>query len=138
MVALSIMVRSMFDLHTGVLHAAGKNSEVTKSYLAYIVLLWLGNLWLLPRFGLWGYGYAELLTILSCWSLHRSLAKLYGSPDYRAALWLTAAAMAPVLLGNLINPLAGVVGFGLSYGVVFWIPAVRSILQELWHKLRPG
>jgi hypothetical protein len=46
--------------------------------------------------------------------------------------------MAPVLLGNLINPLAGVVGFGLSYGVVFWIPAVRSILQELWHKLRPG
>ena len=131
LIALSAMVRAMFDLHSGALYAQHRNSDVTKAYLVYIALLWAGCWLLLPAFGLWGYGLAELLTILSNWLLHRSLVKLYGNPQYTAAIWLTVAAMIPIV-ASLRSPLLGILGFILSYGLVLLVPEVRAVPMELF------
>lgn len=134
-VALSAMVRAMFDLHAGALHAVGHNLAVTKVNAAYIALLWVGCWALLPAFGLWGYGFAQLLTVLSNVGLHRAVVRLYGSPQYAAATWLTLAAMVPIL-GSLASPIIGIVTFCLSYSLVLLVPTVRMIPQELVNVLR--
>jgi O-antigen/teichoic acid export membrane protein len=130
LVALSAMVRAMFDLHSGALYAVNRNAEVTKAYVAYITLLWMGCALLLPSFGLWGYGLAELLTILSSLLLHLALSKIYGEVQYTAALWLTLAAMLPIL-GSLISATVGMALFLLSYGLVLLVPDVRAVPLEL-------
>ncbi|MEL6815644.1 MAG: oligosaccharide flippase family protein, partial [Cyanobacteria bacterium J06598_3] len=136
LVALSAMVRAMFDLHAGALYALDRNAEVTKSYVVYIVLLWAGCAVLLPEFGLWGYGIAELVTVFSNVLLHRSLTKIYGSPDYVAALWLTLAAMLPIV-ASLVSPVVGIASFVLGYGLVLaLVPVVRAVPLELFRVLR--
>ena len=136
LVALAAMVRAMFDLHAGALYAIDRNAEVTKAYVIYIVLLWVGCLLLLPQLGLWGYGLAELLTVFSNILLHRSLSKIYGNPDYTAAVWLTLAAMLPIL-GSLVSPVLGMTAFVLSYAAVFLlVPVVRAVPVELIQSLR--
>ena len=130
LIALSAMVRAMFDLHSGALYAVNRNVEVTKAYSVYIVLLWVGCLLLLPTLGLWGYGLAELLTIFSNILLHRSLARMYGTPKYTAAIWLTLAAMIPIF-GSLVSPVVGIVSFFASYGLVLLVPEVRAVPLEL-------
>ncbi|MFK8182184.1 MAG: oligosaccharide flippase family protein [Phormidesmis sp.] len=135
LIALSAMARAMFDLHSGALYALDRNAEVTKAYVIYIALLWVGCALLLPKFGLWGYGLAELLTVFSNLLLHRSLVKLYGQPQYTAAAWLTVAAMIPIL-GSLRSPILGIIGFFLSYGLVLLVPAVRAIPLELFKAVK--
>ncbi|MGC1305628.1 MAG: oligosaccharide flippase family protein [Phormidesmis sp.] len=135
LIALAAMVRAMFDLHSGALYAINHNSDVTKSYLLYIALLWIGCALLLPIFGLWGYGLAELLTIFSNVILHQALAKVYGSPQYEAALCLTLAALVPILC-SLVSPIAGLIAFVLSYGLVLLVPSVRAVPLELIGVLR--
>ncbi|MEL6881740.1 MAG: oligosaccharide flippase family protein [Cyanobacteria bacterium J06607_10] len=135
-IALSAMIRAMFDLHAGALYAVDRNIEVTKSYVIYILLLWSGCALLMPSLGLWGYGLAELLTILSNVLLHRSLAKIYGSPKYTTALWLTLAAMVPIL-SSLASPVFGGMAFLVGYGlVVMLVPAVRAVPFELLQAVR--
>jgi len=135
LIALSALARAMFDLHSGALYARHQNSEVTKAYMVYIALLWAGCWLLLPAYGLWGYGLAELLTVFSNLLLHRSLVKLYGKPSYAAAAWLTVAAMVPIL-GSLRSPLFGITGFFLSYSLVLLVPEVRAVPQELLKAIR--
>ena len=130
LIALAAMVRAMFDLHSGALYALDRNAEVTKAYLLYIVLLWTGCALLLPVFGLWGYGLAELLTVFSNILLHRSLSSIYRRPSYTAAAWLTLAAMVPIF-ASFLSPAAGIGAFILSYGLVMLVPAVRVVPQEL-------
>lgn len=130
MIAIAAMVRAMFDLHSGALYAIDRNAEVTKAYLLYIVLLWSSCALLLPVFGLWGYGLAELLTIFSNVLLHRSLSKIYDRPNYMAAACLTLAAMVPIF-ASLLSPVIGIVLFFLSYGLALLIPVVRAVPIEL-------
>ena len=125
-IALSAMVRAMFDLHAGALYAVDRNNQVTQSYVVYILLLWAGCALLMPTFGLWGYGIAELLTIMSNVWLHRFLRELYGSPQYGAAVWLTLAAMVPIL-ASLVSPIVGGVAFVAAYGLVLFVPTVRAV-----------
>ena len=135
LIAIAAMVRAMFDLHSGALYAVDRNAEVTKAYLLYIVLLWSGCAILLPVFGLWGYGLAELLTVFSNILLHRALSKIYDRPNYTAAAWLTLAAMVPIF-ASLLSPFVGIVAFVLSYGLVLLVPAVRVVPLELLSTLK--
>ena len=129
------MIRAMFDLHAGALYAVDRNYEVTKSYVVYILLLWGGCALLLPRYGLWGYGLAELLTMFSNVWLHRSLAKIYGSPRYATALWLTLAAMIPIM-ASLISSTVGLIAFVAGYGLVSLVPTVRAVPFDLLSMVR--
>ncbi|MEO1622095.1 MAG: hypothetical protein AAFU53_13820, partial [Cyanobacteria bacterium J06632_3] len=101
----------------------------------YIALLWAGCAVLMPIYGLWGYGMAELLTIVSNVWLHHALSKIYGSPRYGTALWLTLAAMMPIL-ASLVSPFAGAIAFLAGYGSVSLVPAVRAVPFDLLTMMR--
>jgi hypothetical protein len=59
------------------------------------ILLFASAAWVLVnRCGIAGYGYAEMVALLSYPVLHRSLRQVIGSPDYGiAALWWAAIAI---------------------------------------------
>ncbi len=60
-VAAGVLVNSMYNLQASALFVVGKQWLVMRSYTAHVVLLAGGTLFLLPRLGIAGYGWAELL-----------------------------------------------------------------------------
>lgn len=138
LIALGTLVASLFDLHAAVLHAAGDNAAVAKGNLAYVSLLWLAGLILLPMAGLWGYGLSELAALPGFLVMHRSFQKVYGSPEYRQPLWLTVAALPPLLAGLFLSPIPAFAIFFLSYGLLFVLNAeLRHCVLDLTRALRP-
>lgn len=94
-VALGSLSNAMFNLHSSALYVLTRNWEVSKFHLAHIVLF-AGSaaLWL-PRFGMLGYGFAEVSAIASYGVVHAYLQRELGSPDYGLALlWWAAIGLA--------------------------------------------
>jgi O-antigen/teichoic acid export membrane protein len=60
-VAAGVLVNSMYNLQASALFVVGKQWLVMRSYTAHVALLAAGTFFLLPRFGIAGYGWAELL-----------------------------------------------------------------------------
>jgi len=132
-IALAACVGAIFDLHNSTLYAAGLNREVAIQNLGYVGSLWVGSALCTPPLGLLGYGVAEILAMPSYFLIHKSLAKLYGSPNYWNAFLITLAAV-PALVGGVWLP--PLLGFGIlivSYGMLFILnQSVRTICLELW------
>jgi len=59
-VAAGVLLNSMYNLQASALFVAGQQWVVLRAYVWHVVLLGLGTLLLLPRFGIVGYGWAEL------------------------------------------------------------------------------
>lgn len=136
LIALATMISAVFDLHASALYAAGHNRQVIRFNACYVGVSWLATALLLPRFGVWGYGAAELIALVNFWLLHRSLAKFCGSPDYAIAIWLILACMPALLMGPWLQgwSLGLLVG---SYGLLFLLrPEVRVIPQKLLGMVR--
>lgn len=130
--ALATLGSSLFDLHAAVLHAAGRNADVAKGNLLYVSVLWVGGIILLPVFGLWGYGVSELLALPSYQLLHRLFSKTYGSPEYRPAFWVSAAAVPPMIASIFLSPVPAMGIFLLSYALLFLMNGgIRENLREL-------
>lgn len=60
-VAAGVLVNSVYNLQASALFVLGRPWLVMRSYLAHTALLACGSAVLLPRFGIAGYGWAELL-----------------------------------------------------------------------------
>ena len=60
-VAAGVLVNSVFNLQASALFVVGRHWTVLCSYSIHVVLLGCGTLLLVPRFGIVGYGRAELL-----------------------------------------------------------------------------
>jgi O-antigen/teichoic acid export membrane protein len=60
-VAAGVLVNSVFNLQASALFAVGRYWAVLSSYSIHVALLGCGTLLLVPRFGIAGYGWAELL-----------------------------------------------------------------------------
>lgn len=60
-VAAGVLVNSVYNLQASALFVVGKQWLVMRSYTAHVVLLGAGTFFLLPRLGIAGYGWAELL-----------------------------------------------------------------------------
>jgi O-antigen/teichoic acid export membrane protein len=86
-IAAGVLVNSVYNLQASALFVVGKQWLVMRSYAAHVVLLGAGTLFLLPRFGIAGYGWAELLACGAYPVLQRGLR---GTPiSYRRlAPWL--------------------------------------------------
>jgi PST family polysaccharide transporter len=145
-VAFAAMIYTVFTLHFSALYAAGHNREVAKYNLWHVGVFWLACWILLPFLRAWGFAVAELVALLTYLSIHRSLTKLYGAPDYREGFYLIAAT-APALFAGPWLPLvvgdpllSSVVGLGIliiCYGLLFLIrPTLRSIPAELFSAWR--
>jgi O-antigen/teichoic acid export membrane protein len=73
--AAGVLVNSVYNLQASALFVVGKQWLVMQSYLAHVVLLAAITFILLPRLGLIGYGWAELVACGSYCVIHSSLAR---------------------------------------------------------------
>ncbi len=72
--AAGVLVNSVYNLQASALFVVGKQWLVMRAYAAYVVLLALTTLILLPRLGLIGYGWAELVACSAYCLIHSGLA----------------------------------------------------------------
>ncbi len=132
-IAFVWLVYAVFTLHVSALFVVGLNSKVAKAYLWHLGLLWLCTLILVPSYGLWGYVAAEMVALLSYFSLHYSLKKQFGMPDYGDSFWLLAATLPPLMLGPSLPVAFGLGVFAVSYGFLFLLrPGLRKVPTELY------
>jgi O-antigen/teichoic acid export membrane protein len=132
-IAFVWLVYAVFTLHVSALFVVGLNSKVAKAYLWHLGLLWLSTLILVPSYGLWGYAAAEIIALLSYFSLHLSLKKQFGMPDYGDSFWLLAATLPPLMLGPSLPVAFGLGIFVVSYGFLFLLrPGLRKVPTELY------
>lgn len=92
--ALSYLTNAQFNIHSSILYVLRRNLDVFWFHAVHIVLF-AGSAWfLVHRFGLVGYGYAEAVTLLSYPVIHYSVKRAVGSPDYGiSAFWWAALAI---------------------------------------------
>jgi PST family polysaccharide transporter len=72
--AAGVLVNSVYNLQASALFVVGKQWLVMRSYAAHVVLLAATTLVLLPRLGLIGYGWAELVACGAYCVIHYGLA----------------------------------------------------------------
>ncbi len=94
-IALSYLSNVVFNMHSSALYVLQRNWGVTVFHLVHIVLFAGAALLLLPRLGLVGYGWAEVVALGSYGVIHIYLLRDIGSPNYQlAGLWWGAFALA--------------------------------------------
>jgi PST family polysaccharide transporter len=74
-IAAGVLVNSIYNLQASALFVIGRQWLVMRSYLAHVALLGAGTLLLLPRFGIAGYGWAELLACFAYLMIQAGLAR---------------------------------------------------------------
>jgi PST family polysaccharide transporter len=90
-IALSYLSNVVFNLHSSALYVLQRNWEVTAFHIVHMVLFAGAAFLLVPRLGLVGYGWAEVVTLASYVVIHFYLVRNIGNPDYRlAGLWWAA------------------------------------------------
>jgi O-antigen/teichoic acid export membrane protein len=92
--ALSYLTNAQFNMHSSVLYVLHRNWAVSWFHIVHIVLF-AGAAWVaVDRFGLVGYGYAEMVALLGYPVIHRSVRHLVGSPQYGlSGLWWASVAI---------------------------------------------
>jgi O-antigen/teichoic acid export membrane protein len=74
-VAVGVLVNSVYNLQASALFVTGRQWTVMRSYGAHVILLAMGALLLVPRFGIVGYGWSELLACAAYYLIHTGLAE---------------------------------------------------------------
>ena len=92
--ALSYLMNAQFNIHASILYVLHRNWDVSRFNIAH-VLLFAASSWIfVGEFGLVGYGFGELVALLSYPMLHYSIRKIVGAPDYGISLlWLASLAV---------------------------------------------
>lgn len=88
-IATGVLVNSVYNLQASALFVVGRQWLVMRSYTAHVVLLGAGTFLLLPRLGIAGYGWAELLACGAYPVLQRGLRNTPISYR-RLAPWVAA------------------------------------------------
>lgn len=73
-VAIGVLVNSVYNLQASALFVTGGQWTVMRSYGTHVALLVAGTLLLVPRFGIAGYGWSELLACAAYFVIHTGLA----------------------------------------------------------------
>lgn len=100
-IALSYLTNAMFNMHSSALYVLQRNWEITVFHVVHIALFAGSAFLLLPRLGLMGYGWAEVITIASYIVIHFYLVRHIGNPDYRLAGFWWAASVAALFAYNI-------------------------------------
>jgi O-antigen/teichoic acid export membrane protein len=94
-VALGSLTNALFNLHSSVLYVLRRNWEVTQFHLLHVALFAGSAAVLVPRFGLLGYGLAEIAALPSYGLINKYLTKEVGGIRYaKAATWFLPFAAA--------------------------------------------
>lgn len=104
-VALGSLVNAVFNMHSSLLYVLRRNWEVSLFHLAHIILFAGGALLLIPRYGLSGYGLAEVIGILSYLVIHFLVGRIIR-PSYLKVVPLLIAFIPPLFI-TILNLPAG-------------------------------
>lgn len=129
-IALATLGHAMFKLHASVLHVLERNWSVTAFHLVHVVLFAGMAYALVGRYGVLGYGLAEIGALLGYAVIHWSLARHVGSPDYRLAMIWAAGFGLPLFA----HPLGWWTVLGLV-AALLW-PETRHALRGYAASLR--
>jgi polysaccharide biosynthesis protein len=88
-VAAGVLANSVYNnLQAAALFVLGRQWTVMWSYLTHVALLGVGARLLLPRLGIAGYGWAELLACIAYFLIHVGLARVVVISYRRTLPWL--------------------------------------------------
>ena len=87
-VAAGVLANSVYNLQASALFVLGRQWTVMWSYLTHVALLGVGARLLLPRLGIAGYGWAELLACIAYFLIHVGLARVVVISYRRTLPWL--------------------------------------------------
>ena len=73
-VAAGVLVNSVYNLQASALFVLHRQWVVMRCYTAHVVLLGAGTWFLLPHWGIIGYGLAELLACCAYYAIHRGVS----------------------------------------------------------------
>lgn len=132
-VALAYLTNACFNLHSSSLYVVRRSWDVALFHAAHIVLFAGSALVLVPRLGMVGYGWAEMVALLSYAVVHARVARRIGAPDYAVA-WLCWFACATLLfwrdLGwwSLAGPLTALVWPGAARQLRSYVVNVAGLI----------
>jgi O-antigen/teichoic acid export membrane protein len=134
-IALGYLTNSMFNLHSSVLYLLQKNHLVTRFNLLHIALFVAGTYCFVPQFGFVGYGWGELIALLSYPLIHAYLKAQVGRPEYTPAFVWYCISVAMLLATALPEPLK-ILALFLPL-LPFSFPGQRELLGEYARILKP-
>jgi O-antigen/teichoic acid export membrane protein len=106
-IALSYLTISTFNVHSATISVINRNRGLALYHVISVGIFATVAYFAVARFGIVGYGYAEVATVPAYYVMHLVLARAIGSPDYRlTAIWWCGAAI------------------GLFWGFGLWLIAV--------------
>jgi O-antigen/teichoic acid export membrane protein len=130
-IALSMLVNTFFGLHSSVLYVLGRNWLVTIFHAVHVALLFAAAWYFVPRYGLLGVGYAEIVAFGSYLLMHIFVKRVVGSPEYRiAAVWCAALSLL------LFSRQLGWMAYAGVLAAALWPPTWHAI-QEYVRLIRP-
>ncbi len=92
--ALSYLTNAQFNIHSSILYVLHRNWAVSWFHIVHIVLFAAAAWFAVERWGIVGYGYGEMVALLSYPVIHRSVRQAVGSPNYDiSALWWAGIAI---------------------------------------------
>ncbi len=127
LIGLSYLVNAMFNMHSSVLYVFRDNARVAVFHVVHIALFALSALTLVPRYGVMGYGVAELLAFPSYWVIHRGLARRIKVSYNDVLPWLVALAIA---ISSSLFPWPWSLALWMPVVVVVVLPRQRRILTQ--------
>ena len=120
-IAAGVLVNSIYNLQASALFVIGRQWLVMRSYLAHVVLLGAGTLWLLPRFGIAGYGWAELLACVAYFMIQAGLARTAAIAYRKLVPWLA------IFLALVFVPMVN-----RGWAAALWVPLLGSAAVWGW------
>jgi O-antigen/teichoic acid export membrane protein len=90
--AVGVLVNSVYNLQASALFVVGKQWIVMRSYVVHVFLLATATLFLLPRLGLIGYGWAELFACTAYCLIHTGVAATVPISYQRLRPWIAGFA----------------------------------------------
>lgn len=103
-IAIGYLSNAVFNLHSSVLYMLGKNIQVTWFHVIHIILFAGSAVFLVPRMGFVGYGWAEIGALLSYPVIHHYLAREVGIPSYSGPTIWYVTTVGVIVLGAIGAP----------------------------------
>jgi len=122
-IALGYLAGSLYSLHSSALYVLHKNNVVSFYHFIHILLFVTSALFLVPRYGLIGYGYAEICALGSFAVQELLFRKYIGKIQYSLiTLW-----SAVLILSLFVHTLGWIVLSGLI--IIVLVPSSRNMLR---------
>ena len=125
-VAAAVLVNSVYNLQASALFVLGEQWAVFRAYAVQVVLLAVGTWLFLPRWGIVGYGCADLLACGGYALLHAKVAERIQLSYRRLASW-TFVLLLPLLSASTSHR---------RVGVLLWAPMLLLVVIEAGRRWR--